>query len=93
MLTWKNSARVVQYLEEVPKMQDGPSSLIKQTLLRFQKCPRRGICGYFFLSFFNSQDIMKKSSNDTFFVHKEVLGEKIIIYHGNIFIQIKMFSL
>jgi hypothetical protein len=38
---------------------------------------------------------MKKSSNDTFFVQKEVLGEKIIICvsFGNGFTQIMMFSL
>ena len=43
---------------------------------------RRGICGYFFLSlsFSCSQVIMKKSSNDTFFVQKEVLVEKILIW-------------
>ena len=35
---------------------------------------RRGICGSFFLSlsFPRSQFVMKKSSNDTFFVQKEV---------------------
>jgi len=41
----------------------------------------RGICGYFFLllSFSRSEVVMKKSSNDTFFLFKEVLGGKIII--------------
>ena len=42
-----------------------------------------------------SQVVMKQSSNDTFFVQKEVLGEKIIILlkYGNVFTQRMMFSL
>ena len=40
-----------------------------------------GISGYFFPKIFSSrsQVVFKKVSNDTFFVQKEVLGEKIII--------------
>ena len=56
----------------------------------------RGICGSFFLylSCSRSQVFMKKSSNDTFFVQKEVLGEEIIIWikYGNIFTQIMIYS-
>ena len=42
---------------------------------------RREICGYFFLllSFFRSEVVMKKSSNDTFFCSKRYWVEKIII--------------
>ena len=56
-------------------------------------CLRCEICGSVSS---RSQVVMKKSSNDTFFfVQKEVLGEKIIIWvkYGNIFTQIMMFSL
>ena len=61
-----------------------------------QMAHRREICGFLFLSFSHSQVVMKKSSNDTFFfVQKEVVGEKIIIWvkYGNGFTQIMMFSL
>ena len=37
--------------------------------------PRHGFYGSVFLSFSRSKVVMKKSSNDTFFVQKEVLGE------------------
>ena len=54
-------------------------------------------CGYFYLSllFSWSQAVMKKSSNDTFFVQKEILGRKIIIWmklSGSVFTQIMMLS-
>ena len=55
--TGKTHLCAMQYLEEVPKMQDSPSSLNKRTLLRFQKYLRFDfhslcICMIFFLPFY-----------------------------------------
>ena len=51
--------------------------------------------GFFFLSFYSSQAVMKMSSMTPFFVQKEVLGEKIVmqVKYGNFFTQILMFSI
>ena len=53
------------------------------------------IGSYFFLPFSRSEVVMKKSSNDIYFVQREALGEKIIIWvkYGIVFTQMMIFSL
>ena len=82
-----------------PRLQSLPQTLVQgcPQLLGLAQGLRRGIYGYFFLSlsFSRSQVVMKCHQMAPFFVHKEVLGEKVIIWvkYGNAFTKTMMFLL